>query len=346
MPIAADSVPTIVRSRYDIGDILSVQRLEGGEWKTLYRLETTRGQFVLSLCHPSATVESVEWEHAFLRYLAPHLPQVASPIAACDGQTYFVHADRIASLLPFMPGQIADAADIRPQAAQMLAEYHRAAHDYPAHKPRPGIPALHTWDWDNNHAWRWSAVEALLISTPNTTPRFWRDGGSYVQEIVSRRRQIEEERTACRRWVTQLVQSQRQMVFAPIHGDFYERNLLVQDGVITALLDWDGCHPDWLLLDLSNAVWEFCRSSDEHTLDLPRAHEFIRAYRDADGPIERAELDMLTPFIRFRMLLEALSGLQNVINGEPWNEDFAAYTLHNLRSLESLQMMAGEKFDA
>lgn len=335
--ISVTSMLEVAQSRYDIGDILSARRLEGGEWKTLYRIEAARDLFVLSVYHPSAAVESVAWEHAYLRYLALRLPQVPAPIQARDGETYFAHEGRIASLLPFMPGRIVDAANIRSQAAQLLAQYHRVACAYPDQRSRPGIPALREWDWDSNHAWRWPEVEALLDSTPDTAPRFWRDGGVYAREIVARRGQVAEERAACRRWVSQLAQSQRRLAFAPIHGDYYERNLLIQDDEITTLLDWDGCHPDWLMMDLSNAVWEFCQSDDEHMLDLTVASDFVRIYGDTNGPIGRAELDLLVPFIRFRMLLEALSSLQNVINGEQWNEDFAEYTLHNLLSLENLQ---------
>ena len=142
MSISIASALKAAQSRYDIGDILGASRLEGGEWKTLYRLDTGRGPFVLSLCHPSATIESIAWEHAFLRYLAARLPQAPAPIEAHDGGTFFIHAGRIISLLPFMPGQVVDASDSRPQAAQLLAQYHRAASSYPNHGPRPSIPAL------------------------------------------------------------------------------------------------------------------------------------------------------------------------------------------------------------
>jgi Ser/Thr protein kinase RdoA (MazF antagonist) len=338
------SVFEIAQSRYDVGDILSAHPLEGGEWKTLYRLDATHGQFVLSISHPAATTESIAWEHKFLRYLESRLPEVPAPIQARDGQTWFVHEGRIASLLPFMPGQIKDASDIRPEAAQLLARYHAAAATYPNRASRPGMPALNEWDWDDNHAWRWADVEALLNSTPQTASRFWRDGGSYTQEIVSRRGQVAQELAACRHWVSQLTQSKRPLSFAPIHGDYYERNLLLQGDMITALLDWDGCHPDWLMLDVSNAVWEFCRGDDEHALDLSLARDFLHIYFEAGGPLDRHELTHLVPFMRFRMLLEALSCLQNILNGEQWDEGFAEYLLHNLLSLESLRKISDERF--
>lgn len=59
-----------------------------------------------------------------------------------------------------------------------------------------------------------------------------------------------------------------------VHDDYHDNNLLVEGERVTALLDWDGCHPDWLLLDLSNAIWEFCHDDEAHTLD-PAAAQSI-----------------------------------------------------------------------
>jgi len=331
------SLLAAVEARYDIGPIVASRPLEGGEWKTLYRIEAARGAFVVSLTHPLAVTEGVAWEHAFLHHVSSRLPVVPAPIASVAGNTFFMHDGHIVSLLPFMPGEIVDAEHIRLPAAQLLAQFHTVSLAYPGHASRPGIPSLRVWDWHSNHAWHWPDVDALLCSTPDTAPRFWHEGGAYTAQIVARRVQIAEGRAHCERWVAQLASSKRPLAHGVIHDDFYKRNLLVRDGRITALLDWDGCHPDWLMMDLSNAAWAFCDRDDEHTLDVDAARSFVESYLDAGGPIQCSELDLLVPFIRFRRVLETLSGLQNVVNGEQWDEGFGEYELHTLLALENLR---------
>ncbi len=236
-----------------------------------------------------------------------------------------------------MPGEIVDGDTLRLPAAQLLARFHRTALTYPNPAPRPGIPPLRDWNWHSNHAWHWPDVDALLNSTPATAPKFWQASGHAAHTIIARRTQIADERTACARWVGHLIASQRPIAFGIIHDDFYERNLLVRHRRITALLDWDGCHPDWLMMDVSNAVWEFCQDQPAHTLDVGAARAFIDTYLAAGGPITCNELDLLIPFIRFRRVLETLSGLQNAIHGEQWDAGFADYAVHTLVALENLR---------
>lgn len=157
---------------------------------------------------------------------------------------------------------------------------------------------------------------------------------AYKREIVDRLPQIEWEREAMLRWLAQLAGSGRSLQFAPIHGDYYRRNLLVVGDAITAVLDWDECRPEWLALELGRAVWEFCKCKRTHSLQGTRACAFLQAYQEAGGPVAEAEFDLLVPFIRCTRLVEALSDLGKAVRGEVWD---AGYTLHNLMALENLR---------
>jgi Ser/Thr protein kinase RdoA (MazF antagonist) len=155
-----------------------------------------------------------------------------------------------------------------------------------------------------------------------------------VSEILARRTQIAQERERFQAWLHQLDASGRSLLFGPTHGDYYPHNLLVEDHQIRAVLDWDECQPEWFVYELARATWEFCQNKNSHTLDRVRAFAFLRAYQDAGGPVPSYDFDLLLPLMRCVRLIEALFALEQARRGEPWD---AAYTLHNLISLEKLQ---------
>lgn len=333
----------LLQTRYGLDPIIQVGRLTGGEWKVLYRLTTARQALVVSISHPTTTIASVQYEHAFLHYLHSYLSEVPLPIAARDGSTWFVEAGRIVTLLPLMPGQIVDRDRSRLPAARLLARYHQVALTYPERTPRPDVPAWYAADWDQ--LWDWSGMQRLLHSTPTapdkTIQHFWQAGAKWTAEIVARREQITQERSAIRQWMHQLAQSDPPLLLAPIHDDYHRKNLLLTGDTVTALLDWDGCHPDWLLLDLSVAAWEFCVDKRQHTLQLGQAQNFVDAYAQAGGPLRRNEHRLIIPLICCRRMIEILSDLQKAVTGDGWDADCAEYLVHNLRSLENLRRLTG-----
>jgi Ser/Thr protein kinase RdoA (MazF antagonist) len=110
----------------------------------------------------------------------------------------------------------------------------------------------------------------------------------------------------------------------------------VADGEVTALLDWDGCHPDWLLFDLSNGIWEFCHDDESHTLVVKDAEAFLQTYAACGGPITGGEFDLIIEFIRCRRMIEILTALRGIATGAAWDES-PDYLVHNLLSLENLR---------
>src|SRR5207253_8395622 len=135
-----------------------------------------------------------------------------------------------------------------------------------------------------NRLWSWLAVRAFLIGGllgPGAAP----DGpdaeeAAARREIADRLPQIEAERERLPGWVARLAASGRPLQFAPIHGDYYRGNLLVEEDRVSAVLDWEECHPDWLAGELGRALWEFCKSETHQILQVDRAREFLGAYRE------------------------------------------------------------------
>ena len=328
----------MLQVRYALGPMTRIVALEGGEWKKLFRLDGVQASFVVSISHPTTLRESVIYEHALLHYLHARLPQVPTPIADKDGNTFFCTQNRIIALYPLMPGQMAERDSARLPAARFLADFHRIGVNYPDHAVRPGIPAWREWDWAEPD---WTTIQNMLTSDSHTASpaaqRFGPSGGVWTEQIVARRAQIIQGRAYFQRWLAELATNARPLAEGPMHDDYHRKNLLVEDGTISAFLDWDGCHRDWLVMDLATAIWEFCLEKAAHKLNLDHGRAFLAAYAAAQGPVTAPEFDLIVPFIRCRRMIEVVSVLQGIVTGETWNEDHAEYLVHNLISLDNLR---------
>lgn len=326
-----------IQSRYNLEPITQSSPLTGGEWKTLWRYDGVQNAYVVSLSHPTATAASLAYEHRLLGYLHTQLPQIPAPLLARDGSSYFIDQGRIATLFPFMPGAMAGKNEVRLPAARFLATFHRIGVTYPDRSARPGVPAWREWDWC---AAEWPLIELALTSTPATinltAQRFWQGTGAWGAQIVERREQIANERAYFQQWLADLADFAHALTSGPLHDDYHGNNLLVEKGQITALLDWDGCHPDWLVFDVANATWEFCLNDEAHTLDVNAARLFLQAYAAADGPVTEQEFDLVIGFIRCRRLIEVMWSLRGLVTGGAWDES-PDYLVHNLLALENLQ---------
>jgi Ser/Thr protein kinase RdoA (MazF antagonist) len=329
----------LLESRYGLAGIASATRLEGGERNFVSRLDTGQGRFVLRISPPDASAASVAYEHALLRHVGGELPEAPCPIAARDGTTLFLHEGRVHTLLPFMPGKMAprDSVPVRREAARLLARIHRSVLRFPDRSPRPGFSPVRELDWDENPLWSWPAIRAGWFPEG----RLARGERAASAEDACRWRKlaaslprIEAACGAMAYWVQELAASERSLLLAPMHGDYYRRNLLVEGDRITAVLDWDECGPEWLALELGRAIWEFCKCKHRHTLDVADARVFLAAYREAEGPVPESEADLLIPFMRAIRVIEILLDLTHAARGQDWDAEYALHNLHSLANLE------------
>ncbi len=69
------------------------------------------------------------------------------------------------------------------------------------------------------------------------------------------------------------------LVHGVYHGDYYRRNLLVRDGVVQGVIDWDEARPGPLIAEVAFAAWEFGHD-DELNLVPDQFQRFVGAYRN------------------------------------------------------------------
>jgi homoserine kinase type II len=89
------------------------------------------------------------------------------------------------------------------------------------------------------------------------------------------------------------------LLYQIIHADFYPSNVLVHDGRVSGILDFEAASLGPRSADLAIALWTFALSRPEETHGWKRAASFLRAYQ-ADDPMDQAELRYLPEFILAR----------------------------------------------
>lgn len=337
----SDQLASLITSNYDLPKIDAISNLEGGYWNQTLRLETGSGDFVLRISRPRTRPESLFYQHDLMRFMKARIPEVLSPVALGDGKTFFVHENRVVTLLPFMTGENASRKVPAHQrsAAEMLAKLHRSGLEYPDKSKRFGYAPLMEFNWQQNPDWYWTEVKDLLKSgaqrlKKSLIPPIGERAFYRLVEIAARRRQLAEELHGVYKWIEELKKSSRTLLSAPIHGDYYPSNLLVKNDKIRAVLDWDECRPEWLAYELGRALWEFCRADDVPAMKTEYTQAFLNSYRSAGGVVSESDFDLLVPFIRTVRVQEILFSLGEALRGEWWDPE---YTLYNFEALDNIE---------
>jgi Ser/Thr protein kinase RdoA (MazF antagonist) len=271
------------------------ERVLGGASGTVFRA----GEFIVRIEH--ADLASVRWEHALLRFLAEQIDQVVAPLVALDGSTFYVDSDRIVSIFPFVDGEELRSQGplFRKELPRLLARVHRRAQAWPVAEQRPGVPSLRERDWDRNDWWDWSIVE----KPPPLLRAF--------EEL--------------REWV-----ATADLRVCAIHGDFHEGNVLVRDGHVAGIVDWQYARRDWPALELAGMVWDLCSDRTSTTLDPALRDQVVGQYVEAGGP---GEPGALVPLMRLESLVSALFSLTRAARGQSWNREFTQTLIATLDEL-------------
>jgi Ser/Thr protein kinase RdoA (MazF antagonist) len=291
-----EPVPEAIADRYGVIIPARWERLLSDTTGGVFR----GGEFVVRV--EPADPESVSWEHALLRFLADEIEQVVAPLAALDGSTFYVEGGQVVSVFPFLEGEElrSHEALFRQELPVLLARLHRHAQAWPVTEQRPGVPSLRNRNWDRNDWWDWSLVEkpASLV------------------------RAFEE----LREWVADA----DDLGVCAIHGDFHTGNVLVRDGRVAGIVDWQYSRRDWPALELAGMVWDLSWDGSSTTIDRALRDDLIQKYVDSGGPGEAAAV---VPMMRLESLVSALIQLTRAAKGLPWNREFTRLLIATLDEL-------------
>jgi Ser/Thr protein kinase RdoA (MazF antagonist) len=267
--LSVEDLVAVIAERYGLDAPIRASRLTGGYANDVFLL--VGHDLVAHVKHPPAHLESLSWEHRLLRLLADRLPEVPAPLPDPSGSTFFLAQDRPVWLTPFVQGSPAQLSD-RQLVGAALGRLHATEIDLPA---RPGHARLR---------------DLPIPPLREMPPRF----DSWLELIA-------KARTDLIRLVS-VIDRTRQPAAGVTHNDIFPGNVLVQNGSVTALLDWEEADVDWLVWDLATSLWPFC-----DTADWRRAiTDFVTAYRGAGGRVPAEEDDLILPLVRAKRILEVL----------------------------------------
>lgn len=122
----------------------------------------------------------------------------------------------------------------------------------------------------------------------------------------------------------------------PLHGDFYRGNILVRDGIIVALVDWDDVFIGPPEQELAWAVREWTQRR-RTTLDIAAAQQFTGQYRAAGGTAEPITPEDLAQLIRDRIRREVTYSQAVGVWGISADPDDVAYEAGQLRAFRELR---------
>jgi Ser/Thr protein kinase RdoA (MazF antagonist) len=244
-----------------------------GGWKN----ELVRyGDVVLRL--EQTPLASVAWEHLLLRFLGERVPETVVPVAGPE-----VWEDgRTASLLPFVEGRALDrdTAEERRAAGELLGRLHRVGVGWDGPQ-RPGRSAIAELDLVANDWW-----DLRIVDKPRALVDAYEEMVDFLFDPPP-------------------------LVVGIVHGDIDPANLIVCDGAIAGVVDWEYARLDWPAWELANAAWTL-------------GPDVVDAY---DGP---AEVGLLPTLTRFRHVNDLLYSLTSKARGEPHSDAHVARLLEAL----------------
>jgi Ser/Thr protein kinase RdoA (MazF antagonist) len=294
--LAADLLQAVVDA-YRLRTPFLVEPLSGGYANDVFLMKGDH-PVVLHVKHPPLDLQSLSWEHQLLDVLKPRVPEIPEPLRTFDGRTFLLYETRPVWLTPYVPGVPAQGADRRAVAAA-LGRLHGVQLNI---RPRPGR----------------SRLSDLPVPPLREMPPAF---DSWLPLIATARTEIIE--------LISRIARTRNVTVGFTHNDIFPGNVLIHDGQVTALLDWEEADVDWLVWDLASSIAPFC-STAEGDLDRYAAQEFLDSYRAASGRVPPDEDDLIRPLLRVKRILEVLRAPTD--RHPRWD-----YQLANLRAYQVLR---------
>jgi Ser/Thr protein kinase RdoA (MazF antagonist) len=275
------------------------RRLTGGEESANWRVRSDTGDLVVRIRPSWRTTAEVRWIDELTTFASRELPEVACPLRAASGGTFVEWEGHCVSVYRYAEGNPLDEDDEaqRDAAARLLARVHATIQRFPERDDRPV-----------------ESPEPLLSFRPRQEPAELND------------RELDA-------WYAALAGEPRDL----IHGDFYPDNIIWDGTRISALLDWDEAHVDYMNQEIAWAAWEF--SHEDDAIDSEWASAFLKAYADAGGVLPATFETNAINFVRMRLRGEMRMSLARRDRGEPFDDEYHAYQLRAFGNLK------GRRFD-
>ena len=237
---------------YELGELKNFQGIAAGIENTNYFVDTTRGQFVLTLFETLKTDE-LPFYLELMAFLNEHDIPSAHPIA--DRSHHYVHelVGKPATLMQRLRGE--SVLDPNPQHCKSigcaLAKLHIAGESFPLHQ-----------DNFRGEEWRKQSAQRLLPMLNDNDKHFLEN----------------EVQVHCE-------QNYQHLPQGVVHADLFRDNVLFVDNELSGILDFYNACNDCLLYDVAITVNDWCVQLNG-ALDVNRARALCSAYQSIRKPTE------------------------------------------------------------
>ena len=265
--VTADEAQTLAHE-LQLGEVQSLQGIQGGIENTNYFLTTDQGEYVLTLFERLSHAQL-----PFYLYLMKHLASqgipVPDPVADRQGDIVLTVQGKPASVVNRLRG----GSQLSPQAAHcqtvgaMLARMHLAGRGFEREQPNlRGLP------W-----WR--------ETTPVVLPYLNPDQAALLQSELA----LQEHVAVCSGYAA--------LPRGPIHADLFRDNVMFEDQSLTGFFDFYFAGVDTWLFDLAVCLNDWCITHADGQHESARAQAMIDAYQ-AVRPLNAAERQLLPAMLR------------------------------------------------
>lgn len=265
--VSFDEAASLV-SRLGIGQLTTLTGIAAGIENTNYFVDTTEGQWVLTLFE-RLTFEQLPFYLHLMKHLAQRGIPVPDPQADAAGELLHALKGRPAAVVNRLRGRHHLAPDTAHCASvgAMLARMHLAGSDFALHQPN--LRGLAWWE---------ETVPVVLPHLDDAQRTLITDELAYQQHVAASA-------------------PYGQLPRGPIHADLFRDNVMFDGDELTGFFDFYFAGVDTLLFDLAVCLNDWCIDLESGRLEEQRASAFVAAY-DAVRPLTGGELRLMPALLR------------------------------------------------
>jgi len=262
---------------YPLGELLDLQGIASGITNTNYFVTTTTGRYVLTLFEKNSADE-LPYFLDLMGYLAERGIPCPRPVLSYDGENLSELNGKPASLVSCLRGHSIDTATVEhcAEVGRVLAEMHLAGRAFPSHMPN-----------SRGNAWRIETASRVMQLLNAEDQAMLRDELAFEAELP-----LED------------------LPHGVIHADLFRDNVLIEDDLLSGVIDFYYACNDILLYDVAIAVNDWC-SAEGGELDQARLRALLQSYHDV-RPFNDAEHAAWTGLLRIAALRFWLSRLHDM----------------------------------
>lgn len=311
------SLHRIVTEKYRLDNTGTLTRLAGGEKNRVYKISSL--DLVVRVYQPTAPLDGIVFEHKLMAILSEQMECVVKPLCYEPDKTFFYWGEHPVSIEPFIYGEKPTRKNCEDiefcyKAGKILGQLHKIATEnadrLPSLSSRIPIVQMNPfynqfYDWDIACKW---------LSTTK-----------FAKELPYIKSQLED--------LSSFIKEQKDMLFVPIHGDYYKGNLLWNGENIIGIIDFDDTRNEWAEYEIARTLWEFTRNYNSIELDQARQEAYLNGYSSANPRIKH-DMGLYSKINKLVRLHEILATAASMINGDllySWNNEDEEYHWNNLQ---------------